>query len=244
MTRYFFRVIVAKCLVINLLAIPLWAQAPSYDLRVEALKGKVKSIEEYRSVIVSPDGPTPEVGRQRHRSARFDESGRKTYEWSKIDKLDPFEHFYSYDANTRLKRTLRSGAGSIESHSYSLFSYDDAARILSENVFPGKQVENRAQTQGYTFRFDANGCLVEEVMLTAQKKPLLRKEYIYTDGKCSPGEVRLGLVSGAGRVQTIRYSYELDEKGNWKKRTVVNTLADESGTLKVEVIDRTIDYYP
>ncbi len=224
------------------LALQVDAQEQSYDLRIEGVTGRVKSIEEFEATITLSNGVAKESSRSLSRVVRFDKTGRKTYEWSQISGMDAIERFYSYDENKRSTRTLRAGPRSVETHSYSIFSFDIANNTLNEKVFPGREEERRKQTQGYTFRFDTNGCLAEEIMLTADNKPLLKKVYIY-ENDCLPSELRIGHASGVGRIQVLKYAYEMDDNGNWKKQTIENTLANTEATKKREVIYRKLKYY-
>lgn len=227
-------------------ALHVSGQGFSYDLRIEGLNGRVKRVDEDKAEIEFENGVAKEKRRMRHRTMVFDKKGRKTYEWIKISKMDPFEHFYSYKNDKRFRRTVRPGTqlglNPTESFSYTILSFDKENNTLREKVFPGHEHEKQRQTQGYVFRFDESGCLIETMMLSNADKPFLKKDYIYTTG-CLLDEIRIGPLSTNGTTQSIKYTYEIGENGNWKKQTIMNTFADANATTKHEVIYRSIEYY-
>lgn len=237
---------ISFALLLLLLFIPSLAAQPN-DWNLEHLSGKVKRIDEDRANLIEKNGKKSVAGRKRHRTLIFDTKGRKTYEWYSIDRLDPFEHFYSYEKGRLYRRTVRQGIYSgggrpTESTSMSKFTYNADENAVYQEVFIGKYPEFDVLTQKYKFLFDSSNRLIEEILYSSDNSPVIKKEYIFGDDRL-PKEMRVGSVSEGSRKQSVQYTYELDLHGNWIKLTSVNTLADKDATTSTQVTYRKISYY-
>jgi hypothetical protein len=224
------------------------------DLNRESLAGRVKRIDEDEAVMKEKNGVWTEGTRNRRRTVIFDKQGRITYEWAKIRDLDPGEAYFDYEkdgrriSRRRVLATFPPGDKPLpERYGLSVFSFDKDKNILSEDVFIGdmhdRQIpsEMNIPTQKYKYFFDKDLRLLARVMLTLKGEEASRDTYVYGSQRLFT-ERRLSLF-GNPRQQVIKYTYELDDQGNWTKQTEVNTLADAAGTTKTVVTYRKLSYY-
>jgi hypothetical protein len=236
-----------------LFLLPVWAFAQPNDLNMESLAGKVKRIDEDTAVMKEKNGVLVEGSRNRTRSIIFDKQGRMTYEWIRIKDLDPKETNYTYEKNGR--RTSRQvvirpfadkDKPPFEQYSLSIVTFDKDQNILFRDVFIGNIADRnptdmKIPTQKYQYIFDKDYRLLASVMLTLEGQEGSRDSYIYESGRL-PVQRRLSMA-GNPRLQVIKYTYKLDTRGNWIKRTEENTWADAKATKEWKVTYRQVTYY-
>jgi hypothetical protein len=237
---------------------PAQAQAISqqpHSLDLENLVGKVKRIDEKIAEMKLKNGKLVEGWRSPSRTILFDKEGRMTYRWQKIDGVPPSETKFSYERDgRRIERTLRDEPFADQKNSpservgQSIFRYVASENALYHDVYPGEQLYADkpprffAQSQKYKYIFGDDNRLLETVdyfINTGEEA---------THDKNIYGEERLPIqrvltTKGMPFKETIKYTYTLDDQGNWTKRISEDSLGDKNGTVIFRVEYRKISYY-
>lgn len=228
---------------------------PPNSLDMESLIGKVKKIEEQTAEMKLKNGKLVEGWRAPSRTILFDKEGRMTYRWQKIDGVPPSETKFSYEKdNKRIERTLRDDPFADPTKSpgervgQSIFRYVASENALYRDVYPGEQLYADkpprffAQSQKYKYIFGDNNRLLETVdYFIDTGTEATHDKYIFGDERLPIQRVLT--TKGYPYKETIKYTYTLDEQGNWTKRISEDTLADKNGTVIYRVEYRKITYY-
>lgn len=219
------------------------------DLDLERLNGKVKKIDEEIARVKIKNGVSREDSPSRSRSVAFDKNGLKTYEWIKFAEAMPYERYYEYENGRRLTRTVSTGfsVGSdkqLESFSVAALLFNVGELSLLEAVFSGRNPEIKsALRQQNKFLFDRRKRLVGEISYDVTTgKPLILTKYIFGEERL-PVERQIGSAYVNRYVQSIRYSYVLDEEGNWTKQSAENFPAVANPVKETTITYRKISYY-
>ncbi|HEY0427558.1 MAG TPA: hypothetical protein VGC76_07105 [Pyrinomonadaceae bacterium] len=230
-----------------LLAASALAAVPT-DLNKEFLTGKVKSIDEDTATMKLKKGVLVEDSRYRSRSISFDRQGRMTYKWQKIDKLSPNEYFYTYEGDDkRFTRSVFINLFGVDAKknpdriSLTILRYDADKNEIFEDVYAERESYVDALTQKYTYTFDKENRLVEDILAGSNGIPAFLTRYVYGTERL-PTE-RRGYIVGNPIPAISKYVYELDSTGNWTKQTAETTLAKKDAEATTVITYRKISYY-
>lgn len=219
------------------------------DFDVERLTGKVKKIDEETAKVKIKNGVSKEESPTRSRLVSFDKNGLKNYEWIKFDESPPYERYYTYEKGIRLLRTVTSGfsVGSdkqTESFSVAVLLFNSNELSLLETIFSGRNPEFKAALrQQNKFLFDRQKRLIGEISYDVTTgKPLILNKFIFGEARL-PVERQIGSAGVNRYVESIKYTYLLDEQGNWTKQIAEDTPATANPAKEIKITYRKISYY-
>ncbi len=179
------------------------------DWNIEHLRGKVKSIEEDTAVMKLKKGVLKVGSRSRSRSMTFDEKGRKTYEWVKIENLSPFETFYTYEKQNRYNRGVRSNLPVsnrvYETLTKSVFDFKADENALYEELFAQQKAYPDKKLKSFKYNFDKDGRLIKETMYSADGEPVFLTIYVF--GKEKSSDRGISRIGRERRKTVIRKIY-------------------------------------
>lgn len=222
------------------------------DLNIGHLKGKVQKIEEETAAVKN----NKEDSRFFSGIIKFDNNGRKIYEWLKFSKNDlPRESFFNYDNDKCFIKTVDLFPKLFENNgkdyfSYSLRNYSGNENMLTDEFFLAFSRIGETKMRDTKYRFDSEGRLTDEIQIVYSPKGFprlpnspqtLTVTHTYNNGEHLPTETKF-VISGEKTLETTKnFTYQLDSQGNWFKRTAEFT--DQNNKKITEITYRKITYF-
>jgi len=228
---------------------PLFGQPSSVN--IEGMSGPVKRVYQKQTTTTEKNGKEKEDFSGISESFVFDKQGRLTYETFDLGDSSTEKH-YSYEkdgvrkcVSQRTQAFNKSGQEPRPDVYATVFKYDAAENSISEDTYTSRLttdpvVEVNRLGQRYKYFFDNQNRLIRKIVLSEQGNEVNTYEYSYT----SNGLPSSLLLTQHGRLlELIKYTYELDSKGNWTKRTGQISTSMVRTPPKAEVAYRKISYY-
>ena len=250
-----FRVVGAEFFFVSALTLALVnvsaVTPPPTDRDVEGLVGPVKRVEEEEAEGREEAGRLVERGRRATRSVTYDKRGRMVRRLINFPGREPNEQTFYYEKDTHRYTRHRlpvpapripNAPGAFERITVTVVRYDAAEGALYEEVYNSDEPKARHLTQKYRHVFDAEGRLAESTLFTVDGRPGIRSVYTYEGSGRHPATASHYALSNP-TPEVTRYTYTLDQRGNWTKRVADTTLADGAGTRRVRITYRHVSYF-
>lgn len=229
------------------------AHAQPTALNIEGLTGNVKRVDEKRAAVQVKNGVAREKPDDSEKAYVFDEKARLTYE--SRSGMYPYERncIYEHEKNEEIRKCrsqsnppfTKPGNEPRPSFSASVFQYNTLENSISEDTYTslgssGPLIELDNLGQRYKYFFNATNGMTKRVVLASDGDEVMTYEYFYRGDAPAANMV----LSTSGRaLQFVKYTYELDGKGNWIKRTAETTSVDPRQPVKTDITYRKISYY-
>lgn len=212
------------------------------DLQKMGIKGKVQIIEQSKYYVYYNDESKPDELAELTKTTFNDAGMISSMERYGSAHLLIFWEEYSYDKNGSLKKTMSYNQDSVirekkinkYNHNGSLtkqLCYDKNGKYSTYRVFKtdekGRVTEDEWFTAAddnpllyFTKKYDDTGNLVELMQSIESGENGERYVYIYNSDNLQTGEDHYNEFGDL--VESLRYEYVFDEKGNWVKRIITN----------------------
>jgi len=237
--------------VLAAVGVQTFAAVPN-DWNIGHLKGKVQTIEEETAAVKN----NKESSRYSSGIIKYDENGRIIYEWLRFGKNDlPRESFFNYDNDKRFIKGIDLFPKMFQNdendyRSYSLRNYSGNENMLTDEFFLAFSRIGETKMRDIKYRFDGEGRLMDEIQILYNPKGFprlpnspqtLTVTHTYTDGEYLPAETK-SVIAGENNLElTKKFTYRLDNQGNWIKRTAEFT--DKNNKTITEITYRKIKYF-
>jgi hypothetical protein len=225
------------------------------DWAIEGIIGRVKSFEERSLSRYEKNGKVENDKTLVDTIQYFDEKGRLTKEIRNgLNNISTTYYTYHKGGERRgLTESVRPfekptppDQPKYPTHLLSVFTYDPGENSVLEKGFRipfSARPEPSEPERWHQFKwyFDKDNKLIRHIFMSPDGKELTTQTYVYpADGR---HPVEMTVTSKGRTLQSIKYSYELDANGNWKKRTAVKTPIDPRNPVVTEVTIRKLSYY-
>ncbi|MEP6847975.1 MAG: hypothetical protein ABI999_03900 [Acidobacteriota bacterium] len=227
----------------------MFPQFSAVDL--EGMSGKVKRLDEKISTISVKDGRTKEEVIPGSHYFVFDKDGRLTYamytfEGSSTEKQCIYDKNGVRKCSSETTSAFSKSGPSLPSLSASVFKFDAAENSMTEDTYTpkmqngGPAFELNDLGQRYKYYFDASKRMTKKIVLSSDGAEVSTYEYFY---RSSGPPSDMALTSHGRLIQAEKYTYDLDDHGNWTKRTSVSRFTNAAMPESTTVSYRKVAYY-